>query len=163
MTGVFPMRLRTFRTEQWLPRPIDEVFAFFSDAHNLDELTPPWLHFRILTPRPIPMRQGAVIEYRIAWRWIPLRWRTEISAWEPPVRFVDRQVSGPYRRWSHEHTFEPKDGGTLMRDVVEYALPGWVLEPLVDAWVVGPDVRRIFGYREVRMRERFGTRERPLE
>jgi ligand-binding SRPBCC domain-containing protein len=155
------MRLRTFRTEQWLPRPIDEVFAFFSDAHNLDELTPPWLHFRILTPGPIAMRQGAVIEYRIAWRWIPLRWRTEISAWEPPVRFVDRQLSGPYRRWVHEHTFEPKDGGTLMRDVVEYAVPGSVLEPLVDSWLVGPDIRHIFAYRSGKMRERFGAGEGP--
>lgn len=152
------MRVRTFQTELWLPRPRPEVFAFFSDAHNLDELTPPWLHFRVLTPKPVEMRPGALIDYRIAYRWLPMRWRTEITVWEPPVRFVDTQRSGPYRRWVHEHTFEEKDGGTLVRDTVEYAVPGWVLEPLVNAWVVGPDVRRIFAYREQRMRERFTAR-----
>jgi ligand-binding SRPBCC domain-containing protein len=149
--------VRTFTTELWLPRPIDEVFAFFSDAHNLDVLTPPWLNFRILTPRPIPMRQGTVIDYRIDWHWIPLNWKTEISVWEPPNRFVDRQISGPYRQWAHEHLFEEKDGGTLMRDRVEYAVPGWVLEPLVNAWVVGPDIKRIFDYRQQKMIELFSA------
>jgi ligand-binding SRPBCC domain-containing protein len=151
------MRVRVFTTELWLPRPIDEVFAFFSDAHNLDVLTPPWLNFRILTPRPIPMRQGTVIEYRIDWHWIPLNWKTQISVWEPPYRFVDRQLRGPYRQWVHEHTFEQKDGGTLMRDRVDYAVPGWVLEPLVNAWVVAPDIKRIFDYRRKKMLELFSA------
>ncbi len=150
------MRVRTFTAEQWLPRPIEEVFAFFSDAHNLEVLTPPWLRFRVLTPAPIPMALGTLIEYRIAWRWLPLRWKTSIDAWEPPHRFIDRQMSGPYRRWVHEHTFEARDGGTLMRDVVEYAVPGWVLEPLVNAWVVRPDIERIFAYRRAKMGELFG-------
>ncbi|MFQ3593236.1 MAG: SRPBCC family protein [Gemmataceae bacterium] len=125
------MRIHTLQTELWMPRPLEEVFAFFSDAANLEELTPPWLNF-------------------------PIRWRTEITVWEPPFRFVDRQIKGPYRQWIHEHTFEAKDGGTLMRDRVDYAVPGWILEPLVHAWVVGPDVQRIFAYREQQMRRRFG-------
>lgn len=149
------MRIRTLSLDQWLPRPLDEVFAFFSDANNLDELTPPWLHFRVLTPGPTPMRQGALLDYRITYRWVPIRWRTEISVWDPPHRFVDRQLKGPYRQWVHEHTFTAQDGGTLMRDRVEYAVPGWLLEPLVHAAVVGPDVRRIFAYRAERMRQLF--------
>jgi len=151
------MRIHTLQTEQWLPRPLEEVFAFFSDAANLEELTPPWLHFRILTPLPIEMRAGVLIDYQIQYRIVPLRWRTEITVWEPPHRFVDRQLRGPYRQWIHEHTFEAKDGGTLMRDRVDYAVPGWLLEPLIHAWIVGPDVRRIFAYREEKMRQRFGS------
>jgi ligand-binding SRPBCC domain-containing protein len=149
------VRIRTLTTELWLPRPIGEVFDFFSDAHNLDVLTPPWLHFRTLTPGPIELRQGAIIEYRLRWRVVPIFWRTEIAAWQPPTRFIDRQVKGPYRQWVHEHTFEERDGGTLMRDRVDYAVPGWLLEPLVHRLVVGPDVRRIFDYRKRKMIELF--------
>ena len=153
------MRVRTLITELLLPRPIDEVFAFFSDAHQLEVLTPPWLHFRILTPRPIDLRLGTLIEYRIRWHGIPLSWRTEIAAWEPPHRFVDRQLKGPYSQWVHEHTFEARDGGTLVRDRVDYAVPGWLLEPLLDRFVVRPDVERIFDYRKAKMRELFPSRD----
>src|SRR5262245_56122848 len=150
------MRVRTLVTEVWLPRPCQEVFAFFSDAGNLEALTPPWLRFRILTPLPLAVRQGTLLDYRLRWRGLPLSWRTEISAWEPPGRFADHQVRGTYRRWVHEHTFEERDGGTVMRDRVEYAVPGWLLEPLVHGLVVGPDVRRIFAYRGRKMGELFG-------
>jgi ligand-binding SRPBCC domain-containing protein len=149
------VRVRTFTTEQWLPRPVDEVFAFFSDVYNLDALTPPWLHFHILTPRPPAVHVGLLLDYRLSWHGLPMRWRTEITAWEPPHRFVDRQVHGPYRQWVHEHTFVGKDGGTLMRDRVEYAVPGWFLEPLVARLIVGPDVSRVFAYRQDKMRELF--------
>jgi ligand-binding SRPBCC domain-containing protein len=150
------VRVRTLTIEQWLPRLIGEVFAFFSDAHNLDVLTPPWLHFRILTPRPIPMGAGTIIEYRLRWRGVPLFWRTEVPLWQPPHRFVDRQVRGPYLQWVHEHTFEERDGGTLMRDTVNFAVPGGLLEPALAHLIVTPDVRRIFAYRRQKMRERFG-------
>lgn len=158
MDGGRVLRVRTLLTELWLPRPIEEIFAFFSDAHNLDVLTPPWLHFRILTPQPIAMGRGTILEYRIRWRGVPIFWRTEISAWEPTTRFIDRQIKGPYRQWIHEHTFEPRDGGTLMRDRVDYAVPGWLAEPLLDRFVVGPDVRRIFAYRHEKMKELFPRR-----
>jgi ligand-binding SRPBCC domain-containing protein len=151
------MRIHTLQTELWMPRPLAEVFPFFSDAANLEELTPPWLNFQILTPLPIEMKPGVMIDYQIRYRVVPIRWRTEIQVWEPPYRFVDRQIRGPYRQWIHEHTFEEKDGGTLMRDRVDYAVPGWIFEPLVHAWIVGPDVRAIFAYREKNMRELFGS------
>jgi len=151
------MTIRTLTTEVWLPQPPARIFDFFSDAGNLQVLTPPWLHFRILTPSPIAMQSGTQIEYRIRWRGVPLKWRTHITAWEPPHRFIDQQESGPYRQWIHEHTFAERDGGTLMRDRVDYAVPGWVLEPIVARLIVGPDVQRIFDYRQSKMRELFET------
>jgi ligand-binding SRPBCC domain-containing protein len=153
------VRVRTFTTELWLPRPRQEVFAFFSDAHNLDLLTPPWLHFRILTPHPIAMAAGTRIDYRLRWYVLPLFWRTEITCWEPPERFVDRQIKGPYRQWIHEHTFLERDGGTLLRDRVDYAVPGWLFEPLLSRWIVTPDVERIFAYRQQKMQELFALRD----
>jgi ligand-binding SRPBCC domain-containing protein len=149
------LKVRTLTTEVWLPRPPEQVFAFFADVNNLDVLTPPWLHFRILTP-DLAVGRGSLIEYRIRWRWVPLFWRTEISVWEPPLRFVDRQVKGPYRQWVHEHVFEEKDGGTLCRDRVDYALPGWVIEPLLHRLLVGPDIARIFEFRRRQLLELEG-------
>lgn len=135
----------------WLPQSVDEVFKFFADAGNLQVLTPPWLHFRILTPLPIDMRDGALIDYRLRLRFVPIRWRTEITDWHPPHRFVDRQLEGPYRQWVHTHTFEPLDGGTLVRDQVTYSAPGGTL---VHDWFVGPELKRIFEYRhEVLLKE----------
>lgn len=156
------MKVHTITTEIWLPRPREEIFAFFSDAANLEILTPPWLHFRILTPLPVAMRSQAEIEYCIRWRGIPLSWRTCISVWEPPHRFIDQQVRGPYRQWIHEHTFTEVQGGTLMRDRVDYAVPGWFLEPLLHAAIVAPDIERIFMYRHKKMEEIFGSRSTPL-
>jgi ligand-binding SRPBCC domain-containing protein len=147
------MRIRTLQAELWLPRPIDEVFAFFADADNLDAITPPWLRFQTLTPRPIVMAAGTRIDHRLRLRGLPVRWQSEITAWERPHRFVDEQRRGPYRRWVHEHTFREQDGGTLVRDRVEYAVPGWFLEPLLNRWLVGPDLRKVFAYRQKRMRE----------
>jgi ligand-binding SRPBCC domain-containing protein len=137
-----------------LPRPAAEVFAFFADAGNLELLTPPWLHIEIRTPRPIAMRPGALIDYRLRLRGLPVSWRTAITAWEPPRRFVDEQLRGPYRLWVHEHTFEEQpDGTTLAGDRVRYAVPGG---RLVHRLLVARDIRTIFAYREARMRELFG-------
>jgi hypothetical protein len=148
------MREIRFTTELWLPRPRDEVFPFFADARNLEAITPPWVRFRILTPGPIEMRPGTLIDYRIAVHGIPVRWRTEIAEWQPPFRFVDVQVAGPYRLWHHTHTFEERDGGTLCGDVVRYwPRGGW----LVDRLFVSHDVRRIFEYRARRLRELLGS------
>jgi ligand-binding SRPBCC domain-containing protein len=144
--------------EQWFPRPIEELFAFFADAHKLDELTPPWLRFAIVTPRPIDMHLGTLIDYRIRLKGLPMRWRTRISAWDPPHRFADEQLKGPYALWLHEHVFEPSDGGTLMRDTVTYALPvAWIPGAgLVHARMVRPDLARIFAYRREAMARKFG-------
>jgi ligand-binding SRPBCC domain-containing protein len=151
------MSIHQFESELWLPRPREEVFAFFSDASKLDEITPPWLHFRTSTPAPIDMRTGALIDYKLRVRGFPMRWRTKITVWEPPIRFVDEQIRGPYRMWIHEHTFEERDEGTLVRDRVRYAVP---FDSFVHRWFVRPDIERIFRYRTKKLREYFGTRPR---
>ena len=134
--------------------PIDAAFAFFADAWNLERITPPWLHFRIRTPRPLAMREGATLDYRIAVRGLPLPWRTRIDVWEPDVRFVDRQVLGPYRWWRHEHRFEPlESGGTRVIDHVEFRpRANWLTGALVRR-----DVRRIFAFRGRELSRLFGS------
>jgi ligand-binding SRPBCC domain-containing protein len=136
-----------------IPRPRDEVFAFFADAFNLERITPPLLRFHVLTPAPIEMRQGAIIDYALRLRRVPIRWRTEITAWEPPVRFVDEQKRGPYRRWVHEHRFTDLGSDTLVEDRVEYAVPGG---RLVHALFVRRDVREIFRHRTEALRALLG-------
>jgi len=143
-----------YESSIWLPRPLDEVFAFFSDASNLEVITPPWLSFSVVTPAPIEMRPGTLIDYRLRFRGFPLRWRSEITSWDPPHRFADAQVKGPYRQWIHEHTFVEKDGGTLAGDRVEYAVWGGAL---ANALVVRRDVERIFDYRRQTLTAMFGS------
>jgi ligand-binding SRPBCC domain-containing protein len=147
------MRVYRLESETWVPRPLDEVFAFHADAANLQAITPAFLDFHILTPPPIEMKVGARIEYRIRLRGLPLRWLTEITAWEPPHRFVDEQRRGPYRLWIHQHSFEARDGGTVIRDGVRYAVP---FGSLVHRWAVAPDVLRIFAFRHEALLRRFG-------
>lgn len=146
--------MHTLRTEVRIPRSIEEVFAFFADAGNLQAITPPWIDFRIVSPMPIEMRPGALIDYRLKLRGVPIRWRTRISAFDPPRRFIDEQLKGPYRVWHHEHTFEPAaDGSTVMRDLVTYELPRVPGRSLAHRWLVRPDLERIFAYRETRLLE----------
>jgi ligand-binding SRPBCC domain-containing protein len=143
-----------------LAQPRPEVFAFFADAGNLEALTPPWLRFRITTPR-VELRAGALIEYRLRVHGLPIRWKTEITAWEPPHRFVDEQRHGPYRLWVHEHTFEDAPGGgTLIRDRVRYRPP---FGRLANWLVVERDVRTIFAYRSAALLRIFGGREGEAE
>ena len=147
------MKIREFQSELWLPLPPEELFPFFADAANLDAITPPWLHFHIVTPPPIALSEGALIDYRLRVRGIPLRWRTRINVWQPPHHFVDEQIRGPYRQWIHEHTFEPRDGGTLACDVVRYGVP---FDFIAHRWFVRPDVEKIFTFRQEALRARFG-------
>lgn len=151
------MTIREFRTELWLPLSPEELFPFFADAANLESITPPLLHFHVVTPSPIAMREGALIDYRLRVHGFPVRWRTRISAWDPPHRFVDEQMRGPYRQWIHEHTFEARDGGTLARDVVRYAVP---FDFIAHRWFVRPDVERIFQYRSEALQRLFGEKRR---
>lgn len=146
------MRIFEHLSETWLARPRAEVFEFFADAGNLERLTPPWLGFEILTPRPIAMRAGARIDYRLRVHGVPLRWRTKINTWEPPRLFVDEQLRGPYRLWHHTHTFTEQDGGTTVHDRVRYAVLGGIL---VQKLLVERDVRTIFAYREKVLHEIF--------
>ena len=142
-----------FSAEQWLPRPRPEVFQFFSEARNLETLTPPWLNFEVLTPAPIVLRPGTLIDYRIRIHRIPIRWRTEILEWNPPHRFVDVQLRGPYHLWHHTHTFEERDGGTLCRDEVRYRPRGGAL---INWLFVRRDVEQIFAFRRDRMAALMG-------
>ena len=144
--------LGTLETRLVLPWPVERVFDFFAEASNLETITPPWLHFHILTPPPIVMRNGTRIEYRLRLHGLPLRWCSEITSWDPPRRFVDEQIRGPYRVWIHEHEFMEKDGGTEVRDRVRYAVPGGAL---VDRLLVRRDVRTIFEHRARKLREAF--------
>jgi ligand-binding SRPBCC domain-containing protein len=148
------MKEHLFNSELWLARPPTEVFPFFADAKNLGTVTPPWLHFEILTPGYIEMGIGALIDYRISLHGIPLRWRTRITAWEPPFRFVDEQIKGPYRRWIHEHRFVESGTGTLCYDKVRYAILGG---RIVQRLFVEPDVKRIFDFRSAKLTELFGA------
>jgi len=149
------MHLFTLDRAQWLAQPIGTVFPFFAAAENLEAITPPWLGFKILTPQPIAMHAGTLIDYRIKLHGLPMRWRTEITSWEPPFKFVDAQLKGPYRRWIHTHTFEERDGGTLCRDHVEYAVPGGVV---IERLFVRRQVEAIFAYRQQVLTQRFGGR-----
>lgn len=144
---------RVFTAFQWVPSPLERTFAFFSDAHNLERITPPFVNFRVLTAPPIEMRVGTLIDYRLRLHGIPLRWRSEITHWDPPRRFIDEQRRGPYRKWIHEHRFEAEDGGTRVEDHVTYAVPGGAL---IDRWFVRPDLKRIFEYRHSAVSEVLG-------
>ena len=144
-----PRGLGVLRREVVVARPLNETFAFFSDARNLDRLTPPWVGFKILTAGPIDMHAGTLIDYQIRIHGVPIRWRTEITAWDPPRGFTDVQLKGPYRWWHHEHRFEACDGGTRVIDEVEYAAP---LPWLTHRLLVTRDVERIFNYRSEALR-----------
>ena len=130
----------------------EQVFDFFSRAENLELLTPPWLHFEILTPLPIEMNRGTRISYRIRIRGIPVRWVSEITEWNPPHSFEDTQIRGPYRKWVHRHLFEEMPEGTLATDDVSYRVPGGAL---VNRLLVSGELRRIFDYRRDRLLEIF--------
>lgn len=141
------------RTACTVPRQLEEVFAFFSDATNLETLTPPHLKFQVLTPAPLEMREGLHIEYRLRVHGIPLRWTSEITVWDPPHRFIDEQRRGPYRYWRHEHSFEARQDGTRVIEVVHYSAPGGAL---VHRYVVQRDLQRIFLFRQHKLAEIFG-------
>jgi ligand-binding SRPBCC domain-containing protein len=142
------MTVHTLERIQRLPHPPHEAFEFFGDAFNLERITPPWLRFRVVSPAAIEMCLGTLIEYRVRLHGIPLRWLTRIVEWEPGRRFVDVQVRGPYRLWHHTHSFEPDGEGTLMRDLVRYALPLGPLGELLHRALVRRDLDRIFDFRQ---------------
>jgi ligand-binding SRPBCC domain-containing protein len=136
-------------TELLVEEPREQLFAFFADAFQLETITPPWLHFSVESPHPIDMHAGTLIDYKLRLHGLPIRWRSKISTWEPPFQFVDEQVKGPYRCWHHLHTFDETERGTLIRDVVHYAVPlGFITHPLL----VRRDLTKIFEFRREKMR-----------
>jgi ligand-binding SRPBCC domain-containing protein len=142
------MRIHTLTRTQELDGTPDAVFPFFADARNLEAITPPLLRFRVITPEPITMQAGTLIQYRLRVRGMPVGWRTLIQEWTPGRRFVDTQISGPYALWHHTHDFEPLDGGrTLMTDTVHYAVGYGPLGELAHRLFVDRDVAAIFAFR----------------
>ena len=152
------MAIYTLRREQLVPRPLQEVFRFFSDAGNLQKITPPWLRFRILTPGPIEVHPGTLLDYRLQWHGFPIRWRTEIATWNPPDAFADQQLRGPYKLWHHTHTFTAEGGETRMVDVVRYQLPLGILGSIAHACGVRRDLEQLFDYREQAVASLFPRR-----
>jgi len=140
------VKLHVLQREQLLPHPVERVFPFFAEARNLERITPPLLGFEVVGDGPAEMRVGALIQYRLKLHGLPVDWLTRIDEWEPGVRFVDSQLTGPYRLWHHTHTFEARGDSTLMRDTVRYALPMWPLGELALP-LVRRDLARIFDFR----------------
>ena len=150
------MKTFLFETQRTLERPITEVFEFFSDAHNLAVITPPWIRLEVLTPAPIEMLPGTRIDYRLRLHGIPLRWQSEITEWNPPHGFADEQRRGPYRLWRHTHTFDETENGVVVGDSVAYAVWGG---GLVNKFFVRPDIEKIFAYRSKQLDEIFRQRK----
>jgi hypothetical protein len=140
---------------QWVPQPREAVFDFFCRPSNPQSITPPFLDFKI-TDAPAEIRAGSLIRYTLRLHGIPVRWKTEIAAWNPPHSFVDLQISGPYNLWRHTHTFSEERGGTVIEDEVEYALPLGILGQIAHSILVRRDLKTIFDYRSDKMREMFG-------
>ncbi len=141
------MIVHRLERRQHLRVPLDRVFAFFAEAHNLERITPPWLRFELLGEGPATMGVGTHIDYRLHLHRVPIRWTSRIEEWEPGRGFVDRQLRGPYRLWHHRHSFAAQDGGTLVRDEVDYALPLGRWGDLAHPLFVRRDLERIFAYR----------------
>ena len=156
------MRVHLLERRQRVPLSVEEAFAFYGDADNLEQITPPWLRFRILDPRPGTLSAGARLQYSLVLHRFPIRWMTEIDIWEPPHRFVDFQVRGPYRIWEHTHVFEPVDDATLIIDRVRYAIPYGPLGMLAHVAFVRRDLRRIFDYRRDAVAALLGDRAATL-
>ena len=148
-------RTRALRTRIELPLARERVFPFFADADNLQKITPPELHFRIVTPPPIAMAQGTLIRYQLRLMGVPFEWLTRITVWNPPVEFVDEQVKVPYRRWVHQHLFVETSFGTRMHDAVTYELPLFPIGELA-APLVHLQLRRIFSYRARALKRLLG-------
>lgn len=156
------MRIHVLHREQLLPGTPEEVFPFFADAQNLEAITPPLLRFRIVTPEPIEMRVGTLIQYRLRLHGLPISWLTSIQAWEPPYRFVDQQIKGPYALWHHTHTFvDDGEGRTRMTDTVRYALPFSPLSELALP-LVRRDLAAIFAFRRDEVARRIAPAAVPV-
>jgi ligand-binding SRPBCC domain-containing protein len=149
--------VKILRARQLVPAPLDQVFPFFARPENLAVITPDWLNFRILTPSPIPMSAGAVVDYLIKLGPIPTRWRTLISTFDPPHCFVDQQLNGPYSFWHHTHRFEEVQDGTLLSDEVRYLMPFGPLGELVHNLVIKRQLKAIFAHRATVIARQFGA------
>jgi ligand-binding SRPBCC domain-containing protein len=150
----YPMKIYRLKSDLWLPQPRAQIFQFFADPINLERLTPGWLRFEITSKTPQAITEGARLDYRLRIRGVPVKWQSEITAWNPPHRFVDRQTKGPYQFWEHEHTFLQQEGGTLVCDNVQYSVFGGAI---VNRFLVAPDLDQIFKYRHAILKTIFSS------
>lgn len=142
------MKTHVLERTQIIERSLEDTFAFFSDAYNLEKITPEFLRFKILTPRPLAMKAGAIIEYSLSLFGVPFKWKTLIEQWEPGIKFVDRQLKGPYALWVHTHSFEALGADrTLMKDRVEYQIPLGFLGEITHTLFVKATLQKIFAHR----------------
>ncbi len=137
---------------QYLEHPLEEVFEFFAAARNLERITPSWLSFEVLSPEPVQMAVGALIDYRLRLHGVPLGWTSQIEVWEPGGQFVDRALRGPFALWHHRHRFAAAGAGTIVTDEVHYALPFGALGELAHPVFVARDLDRIFTHRHEAVR-----------
>ena len=149
--------MRKLTKECLIKKPIEEVFNFFSKAENLNLITPEELQFRILTPLPINMQKGVLIDYKIKINGFAFKWRSEITEWLPPFKFIDTQIKGPYSVWIHEHTFMPHPEGTIVKDEIDYLSRGWILEPVIQKLFVRKNLEHIFDYRQKKLKRIFNS------
>jgi ligand-binding SRPBCC domain-containing protein len=155
------MAVHLLERSQRVEASIEKAFGFYGDALNLEPSTPPWLHFRVANQEPVTMGAGALLEYRLRLHGVPIRWRTLIEAWEPPTRFVDVQVRGPYALWEHTHEFEPdSERATVIHDSVRYAIPLGPLGALAHRLFVRRDLERIFDFRRDALASLLGRSSR---
>jgi ligand-binding SRPBCC domain-containing protein len=151
------MAVRLFERSQRVDVPVERAFDFYGDARNLEPMTPPWLRFRLVASRPLELGAGTLLDYRLRLHGVPLRWRAQIEVWEPPHRFVDVQLRGPYSLWEHTHLFgEDGEGATLIRDRVRYALPLGPIGAVAERLFVRRDLERIFDFRSEVAAARLG-------
>lgn len=152
--------MKVLRREQILPISLEEAWHFFSSPFNLNKITPEDMHFKILNELPDKVYPGLMIHYKVSpLLRIPLDWTTEITHVKELSYFVDEQRKGPYRVWHHEHHFEARDQGVLMRDILHYDVGKWIFGKIAAALFVDAKVKAIFDYREQKLRSLFNSQE----
>ncbi|MEO5970841.1 MAG: DUF1731 domain-containing protein, partial [Bdellovibrionia bacterium] len=147
-----------FLGQSWISKPIEEVFEFFASASNLEAITPPWLKFKVLSQSTSNLQKGTLIKYGLKLHGLPMKWKTEISQWNPPLNFVDTQLQGPYNFWQHTHSFRSLNGGTLIEDRILYRLPMGIVGGLLAGPFVKNDIKQIFAYRSKKIFEALSLR-----
>ena len=148
-------KIYTFKKEQFVPSDIDTVFEFFSRPENLEKITPKKMGFNIITPKPIEMKEGSIIDYTVKILGVPMRWRTIISSYKKNEYFVDEQLKGPYSYWHHKHYFEEVDGGVMIIDEITYALPLEAFRIIVHPLIIEPQLNEIFDFRFQTIQDKF--------
>ena len=156
------MKYYELDVEQFIDQPVEKVFEYFSRPENLEEITPPRLGFTIMTPSPIPMEKGSLIDYTIRILGFPVHWRTLITSFDPPHGFVDEQIKGPYVLWHHRHSFKDKNGGTMIWDTVRYTVPLGIIGRFLNLIWIRKDLKDIFTYRRKFIANKFGEQNYDL-